>query len=92
MLKKMLAAIDLTVELGGQTYHPELRPGNLVHFEGHFGRSLIDANGETAFGLTELMFLGWSAMKRDGTFSEDFDAFCEQVEDVDLAGEDPKEP
>jgi hypothetical protein len=93
MLKETLAALDLRVELNGQMYRPKLKPGDMVRFEQHFGRSLMDGaevapDGTTTgfkFGMSELFFLAFAALKRQGDFDGDFDDFCDQVEDVDLA-------
>jgi hypothetical protein len=99
MLKETMAALDLVVDLDGQTYRPKLKPGDMVRFEQHFGRSLLDGvvlddNGDPTgikFGITELFFLAFTSLRREGHFDGDFDAFCDRVDDVELAGgEGPK--
>lgn len=87
MLKETLAALALEVTLGDEVLRPQLRPGDLVAFERHFGRSLITADGEAQFGLTEMCFLGWSALHRTGGYDGDFDQFVNDVDDIDLAGD-----
>ena len=90
MLREILAALDLKVEIDGQTFTPRLKPGDMVRFEQHFGRSLIgDGNSEVTFGVTELFYLAFLACKREGRFDGDFDAFCDTVDDVDMDGGTP---
>lgn len=89
MLAETLAALQLTVTLAGTAHEIRLRPGDLVRFETHFGRSLVTGEGQSvAFGVTELMFLGWCGCKRDGLTSADFDGFLDEVDDVDVATAD----
>ena len=91
MLREILAALDLKVEIDGQTFTPRLKPGDMVRFEQHFGRSLIgDGNSEVTFGVTELFYLAFLACKREGRFDGDFDAFCDQVDDVSVGEPGPK--
>ena len=92
MLKETLAALDLTVDLNGQEHTPKLKPGDLVRFEQHFSRSLMDGvelddDGNPVgfkFGLTEMFFLGFTALVREQKFDGDFDAFCDRVDDVSV--------
>lgn len=84
MLRETLEAIDIVVSMEDRKFRPALKPGDLVRFEQHFGRSLVNATGETTFGVTDMMFLAWSGMKREGDTELDFDAFCDQVDDIDL--------
>lgn len=96
MLKETLAALDLRVDLNGQSFTPRLKPGDMVRFEQHFGRSLLDGvtlddegnPTSMTFGVSELFFLAFAAMRREGLFDGDFDAFCDAVDDVEAGGGD----
>jgi hypothetical protein len=91
MLKETLAALNLTVEYDGERRDVRLKPGDMVRFETHFGRSLFDGAdlneaGEPVglkFGLTELFYLAFCALRREGVV-DDFDVFCDKVDDVDV--------
>lgn len=87
MLKATLAALALEVTVGDKVHRPALKPGDLVAFEQHFERSIVTAEGDATFGVTEMMFLGWAALHRTGDFEGDFDTFCQTVDDIDLKGE-----
>lgn len=84
MLKDTLSALDFTVVIGEAKHRPQFKPGDLVAFEQHFGRSLVSPNGEATFGITEMMFLSWAALHRSGVVAEDFDAFCGVVDDIEV--------
>lgn len=92
MLKETLAALDLRVTIGDEVHQPKLKAGDMVRFEQHFGRSLmdgveVDKDGTPSgfkFGMTELFFLAYTALHRTGEFDGDFDAFVDVVDDVDV--------
>lgn len=91
MLKETLAALNLTVEVDGVTHEVRLKPGDMVRFEQHFGRSLFTESGEVAFGVTELSFLAFAALRRTKVFDGDFDAFVDVLDDVTVTeGQVPK--
>jgi hypothetical protein len=48
MLQEALAGLRLKVTVDGTVYDSDLRPGDLVRYEEHTGRSLFGLNGDDA--------------------------------------------
>lgn len=98
MLSEAFANLALTVTYAGARHEVRIKPGDLVRFEEHFGRALfdLDADGEVTagkFGVTELSFLAFCALRRAGIV-DDFDVFLDDLDDIDVGGEGgaPKAP
>lgn len=85
MLSQALTALDLTVVIDGTTHKVRPKPGDMVRFEQHFNRPLASEDATTSFGMTELFFLAFTALRREGKVSDDFDAFVDRVDDMDVA-------
>lgn len=89
MLKETLSALDISVTVGGAVHKPTLKPGDMVRFEQHFGRSLFagadpDNPGSVSIGFTELLFLAFTALRREGKYDGDFDSFVDVVDDLEV--------
>jgi hypothetical protein len=100
MLRETLAALQLKVTIGDRTEQVPLKPGDLVRYETHFGKSLtdgvqIDENGEVLgaqFGLTELSYLAYLGAKRAGMVNGDFDGFLDVMDDIEIDGAEKPGP
>lgn len=75
--------MNLTVVLDGETHVVSPKPGDLVRFERQYNISAASLDKDVK--LEHVFFIAWSALKRTGVFTDDFEAF------LDLAdvGNDP---
>lgn len=93
MFAEALAGLEMTVTIGGDTYDTQFKPGDMIRFERHTGRGMsslasTDKDGNPSVKLEDLAFLAFAALTRTDRFEGDFDAFIDQLEDIELvAGE-----
>ena len=77
------------VSVGGATAEATAGPPDLIAFERAYERSVIKLQSEMKF--EDLAYLAWHALKRAGQVSADFDAWLDDLADLELvdAGEVP---
>ena len=93
MFAEALAGLEMTVTIGGEDYDAKFKPGDMIRFERHTGRGMsslasTDKDGNPSVKLEDLAYLAFAALTRTDRFDGDFDAFIDQLEDIELvAGE-----
>lgn len=81
--------INLRVEYSnGKQEDVRCSAKDLVAFEDKFQRSV--ARLEHEMKLTDLLFIAWHSLKRQGQTTNDFDTWLDDVEGIQPSDDDPK--
>jgi hypothetical protein len=75
--------MQLNVTLDGVTHTVNPKPGDLVRFEREFKVSAASL-GENVM-LEHIFYIAWAALRREGVFTDDFEAFLDLA---DMEGEE----
>lgn len=89
MFSEALEGLSMTVTVKGDQFDVAFKPGDLIRFERHTGRPIADlanTNGDGAvnFKMEDLAFLAFAALTRTDRYDGDFDAFIDDLDDIDL--------
>jgi len=71
----------------GTKYEIKIKPKDIVDFERKFNIAVSQLQQEQRYEW--LLYLAWLGAKRNG-ITEDYDTWINKVEELDLAGDNPK--
>ena len=71
----------------GTKYEVKIKPKDIVDFERKFNIAVSVLQQEQRYEW--LLYLAWLGAKRNG-ITEDYDTWINKVEELDLAGDNPK--